>query len=269
MINKIPILLYHDLESIDCPNEKSNLAAKETVVDIDNFESQIRYLAENNYETISINDFFQYIDNKQEKKLAGKIIITFDDGHYSNYKLAFPILVKYGFKATFFITTNWINQQFHLTNEQIREMAGNGMEICSHGLTHNFLSEMNAEEIKFEFSESKKILEYITKQPVNYIAFPGGHYNSKVLSLLKVSGYKGACSCLQGLNSSKTNQWLLKRIEIRKDVSADQFKHIFNPLNIIFYQIIDSLKGLFRRAIGLKTYSNVRSKLYKYYLLKR
>ncbi len=269
MINKVPILLYHDLESIDCPNEKSNLAAKETVVDIDNFESQIRYLAENNYETITINEYFKYIKNEQQKSLAGKIIITFDDGHYSNYKLAFPLLVKYGFKATFFITTNWLNQQFHLSSDQIREMAGNGIEIGSHGLTHNFLSGMDSEEIEFEFSESKRILESITKQPVNYIAFPGGHYNSKVLRLLKVSGYKGACSCLQGLNSSKTNQWLLKRIEIRKNVSVDQFKHIFNPLNITFYQIVDSLKGLFRRTIGLDTYSNIRSRLYKYYIFKR
>jgi Predicted xylanase/chitin deacetylase len=269
MINKIPILLYHDLESIDCPNEKSNLAAKETVVDIDNFESQIRYLAENNYETISIDGYFKYIKKDQQKPLTGKIIITFDDGHYSNYKLAFPILVKYGFKATFFITTNWLNQKFHLSSDHIREMAGKGMEICSHGLTHNFLSEMDTEEIKFELSESKRILESIIKQPVDYIAFPGGHYNSKVLSLLKTSGYKGACSCLQGLNSPKTNQWLLKRIEIRKNVSVDQFKHIFNPLNITFYQIVDSLKGLFRRTVGLETYSNIRSKLYKYYLFKR
>lgn len=268
MTNKIPILLYHDLESVDCPNEKSNLAAKETVVNIQNFESQIRYLAENNYETISINEYFTYL-KKEHQLLSGKIILTFDDGHYSNYTLAFPVLLKYGFKATFFITTNWLNQPFHLTEEQVKEMVEKGMEIGSHGLTHKFLSGMDSEGIEFEFSESKRILEFITKQPVNYIAFPGGHYNSKVLGLLKVSGYKGALSCLQGLNSSKTNQWLLKRIEIRKNVSADQFKQIFNPLSITFYQIVDSLKGLLRRTIGLNTYSNLRSKLYKYYLFKR
>lgn len=265
---KIPILLYHDLESVDCPNEKSGLAARETVVDIDNFESQIRYLAENNYETISIDEYFRYIKDGQ-KSFDGKIIITFDDGHYSNYKLAFPVLAKYGFKATFFITTNWLNRQFYLSSDQLREMISKGMEIGSHGVSHNFLPDMDSEEIEFEFSESRRILESITKQPVDYIAFPGGHYNSKVLGLLKVSGYKGACSCLQGLNSSKINPWLLKRIEIRKNVSVDEFKRIFNPLNITFYQTVDLMKGLLRSTIGLKTYSNIRSRLYKYYLFKR
>ncbi|MDR4499290.1 MAG: polysaccharide deacetylase family protein [Candidatus Scalindua sp.] len=268
MTYKIPILLYHDIESVDCPNEKSNLASKETVVDVSNFESQIRYLSENNYETISINEYFRYIKNEQ-KSLEGKIIISFDDGHYSNYKLAFPILVKYGLKATFFITTNWLNQQYHLTSDQIKEMIGNGMEIGSHGLTHNFFPDMNSHEIKFELSESKKILESITKQPIHYIAFPGGHYNRTVLRMLEMSDYRGACSCLQGLNSKKTNPWLLKRIEIRKSVSADQFKHIFNPLSIAFYQMVDSLKSLTRRTIGLNTYSNIRSRLYKYYIFKR
>jgi peptidoglycan/xylan/chitin deacetylase (PgdA/CDA1 family) len=100
MASKIPILLYHDLESPDCPNEKSNPATKGTVVYAKNFEAQIKCLAEKGYETISIKDYFDIVSRKKPIP-PRKIIITFDDGHYSNYYLAFPVLKKYGFKATF------------------------------------------------------------------------------------------------------------------------------------------------------------------------
>ncbi len=36
------------------------------------------------------------------------VIVTFDDGHESDYTLALPLLRKFNFKATFFITTDWI-----------------------------------------------------------------------------------------------------------------------------------------------------------------
>ena len=55
MANKILILLYHDLESDDCINEKVDKAAKDTVVSVAQFEKQIKYLAESGYTTISVN----------------------------------------------------------------------------------------------------------------------------------------------------------------------------------------------------------------------
>jgi len=262
------ILLYHDLDSIDFPNEKTNLATRGTIVTANQFESQIKYLAENNYESISIKDYFGYITQKKQLP-SKKIIITFDDGHYSNYHVALPILLKYKFKAIFFIIASRINQPYHLSEDQIIDMANKGMEIASHGLTHKYLLHMDHNEIWHELLESKWILESVVKQSINYFAFPGGHYNENVLKLLKRAGYKGACSCLQGKNAIKTNPFLLKRIEIRGNVTNNKFKQTFNIVYIECYQFIDLVKRSFRKAMGLNTYSNIRSKFYKYYIFKR
>lgn len=268
MSYKVPILLYHDLESDDYTSEKSDPASKGTVVNINAIREQIRYLAENNFETISVSDLLGYT-GPDKILLTRKIILTFDDGHFSNYYLAYPLLLEYGFKATFFIIADRINKKHYLSDEQIKEMSDNGMEIGSHGLTHKYFPLMNAEEMSFELSESKRILEPIINKSVNCFAFPGGHYNGDALRTLRASGYSGACSCLPGLNSGRTNRYLLKRIEIRGSVSIDDFRHVFSPGTVAFYKVVDLMKGLMRRSLGLRTYSRLRSKLYKFYIFKR
>jgi len=253
MESKVPILLYHDLESPDFPNEKKNLATRNTVVNAHDFEDQLEYLSKNGYKTLSIEEYFNYRYNK--KSIASKsIIITFDDGHFSNYYIAFPILQKYGFSATFFIVSDKVDSKNHLRLEQINKMVDEGMEIGSHGLTHTYLPLMSNEEIEYELRQSKENLENIIKHPVDYFAFPGGHYNQHVLKLLSLCGYNGACSCHQGLNDMNTSPYLLKRIEIRKNVSINEFEKIFQPANIGFYQLVDLCKFFFRKAIGLKAY---------------
>ncbi len=265
----IPILLYHDLESSECPNEKSDAATSDTVVDAKNFEKQICHLAENGYRSLSLKEFFE-LTQQQEPILPKQVILTFDDGHYSNYRLAFPVLQKYGFRATFFIIADRVDRdEYHMSSVQLNKMVERGMEIGSHGLTHTYLPLLKHAEIEYELQGSKRILESILQQPVEYFAFPGGHYNQHILELLTSAGYKGACSCLQGLNNLRIHPYLLKRIEIRKRYSLRDFEYVFRPVNMVFYQFLDFGKGLIRRSIGLDAYTQIRTRLYKFYLFKR
>ncbi len=213
---RIPILLYHDIESPDCPNEKSNTATRDTVVDVGRFEEQIRFLAENGYQSLSLVDFFEFKRDNTKVIPSKRIIITFDDGHYSNYHLAFPILQKYGFTGVFFVVADRVDQAYHVTRDQLVEMAEQGMEIGSHGLTHKYLPLLERTEVEKELTDSRQILEDIIHRSVDYFAYPGGHYSKLVLNALPGAGYAGACSCLLGLNDSRTkpcrNQRITRRI---------------------------------------------------------
>lgn len=75
-----------------------------------------------------------------------RIFITFDDGRKDNFANAFLILKKAGLKATFFITTGFIDGTFAtsdfgegrdpLSVKELQTMENAGMEIGCHGDKH-------------------------------------------------------------------------------------------------------------------------------------
>src|SRR5437867_10927827 len=67
------------------------------------------------------------------------VVLTFDDSVASHYSVARPILKRYGFGATFFITEGFsfrTNKQDYMTWEQIKTLHQDGFEIGNHSRDH-------------------------------------------------------------------------------------------------------------------------------------
>ena len=95
----IQVLLYHHVNRID---KSLTLNVRPGI-----FERQMELLARNNYRTVFLDEI---ISLEKEKKRPDKVVaITFDDGYLDNWVYAYPILKKYGLKATVFVTTANIN----------------------------------------------------------------------------------------------------------------------------------------------------------------
>ena len=61
-------------------------------------ENDLRYLRDNGYESVTVSDLEKYFSCGAA--LPDKpVMLTFDDGYYSNYLYAYPLLKKYGFRA--------------------------------------------------------------------------------------------------------------------------------------------------------------------------
>lgn len=80
---EIPIFTFHSVEA-------------------DKFEYLIKYLADNNYKTITSNSYYEFLLGKK-KVDKNTIMLTFDDGLGSLWSIAYPILKKYGLSATSFL----------------------------------------------------------------------------------------------------------------------------------------------------------------------
>ena len=131
---QVPVFLYHQID----PQAEGDIS-----ITPEHFEAQIAALAEAGYTAVLPEDLQAYVN--QGKALPEKpILITFDDGYLSNYEYAWPILEKYGMKATIFVigstvgnTEHYKDTDYpitpHFTWEQAREMVDSGViSIQSH-----------------------------------------------------------------------------------------------------------------------------------------
>src|SRR5919112_1351473 len=86
------------------------------------------------------------------------VVLTFDDAYKSQYTNAKPILDKYGYKATFYIVCNYVENNGRLTWEDITSLYKEGHDIGSHTMNHADLSQTSKKETSYEIGESKKCL---------------------------------------------------------------------------------------------------------------
>ena len=95
--NSISIVTYHGIY------DKSSKVADYCFVHENEFEEQIKYLSEN-FHIVNLEDAF----DAKLTNIKPKAVITFDDGFYNNFSIAYPILKKYNAKATIYLATNII-----------------------------------------------------------------------------------------------------------------------------------------------------------------
>ena len=193
---KILVLNYHQID-----NKTSYLS-----VPISDFDAQMKFLADRGL----------YAGLNGEIELPPKpVLVTFDDGYIDNYTNAFPILKKYGLRATIFIIPAFISvYPGYMTWEQLKEMESNGITIESHTLTHPKLEELPDDEIRNELLNSKSMLEEQLGHPIEFLAYPTGTYNLHIAGIAQDLGYKGAFTIKYGVVDKGSNFFALERVPI-------------------------------------------------------
>ena len=177
------------------------------------FERQMKFLSDHDYNVISLTEFINRM--KANKRIPRKtLVITFDDGLKNNFTNAYPILKKYNFPATMFITTDFIGRKNFIIPEDVKIMQKNNISIGSHTISHPFLPWMTDKNIRKEVFGSKKILEKITGQKVNLFSYPSGKFNDKTEEIIRDAGYIGAVVTSPGKTKPNDDIYALKRIRI-------------------------------------------------------
>lgn len=114
------------------------------------------------------------------------VIINFDDGRKTQFTHAKPILDKYGFKATFYIVCNYVdNKKGFMTWEEIETLNKEGHDIGSHTMNHVHLSNLSKKHIEYEVGQSKKCLDNHGIKATSF-AFPfnDGSNDKKVFKIV-------------------------------------------------------------------------------------
>lgn len=191
------------------------------------------------------------------------VIITFDDGDISNYKIAWPILKEFKLKASFFLLVSNIGSEGFMSREEIKELSKGGVEIGSHGLTHRALTVLGDDILVNELENSKDILAKILGSPVELLSLPGGFCNRRVKEVIRNTGYKIVCTSCAGVNDVDTDELSLKRIAIRSDTSFEEFIRLLESPDSAFTmeRFKAAGRGAFKRVIGIKNYTFIKKRL--------
>lgn len=188
---QVPILVYHSFGPAKSKDENAMQLHYRVTTKV--FEEQMAYLSDNGYHPIS---FASYVSSLQNKiKLPEKsVILTFDDGWFSQYKYAVPILEKYNFTATFFIIASYPDpkNKLYMTWNDLKDLVAHNFDIESHTVTHAMLTKITSKKLVSELSESKKMLEEKLKIKVTTLAYPYYAQNIIVREAVKSAGYVGA-----------------------------------------------------------------------------
>ena len=142
-------------------------------------------------------------------------VLTFDDGYLDNYEIVFPYLKKRNISAVFFLSTNIIEKEHFITWEQAREMSQEGMEIGSHGITHQSLTQMSYAQACEEIKKSKFVVENKIGSACHHFSFPYGSkrdFNGSLIQEVKRGGYQTCLLNIHGYNHLKPDSFCFRRI---------------------------------------------------------
>lgn len=126
--------------------------------------------------------------------------LTFDDGHEENDETALPLMSQYGVKSTQCYATSFIEGKSQEVINGVLAFKNAGHEICSHTVTHPFMTQVSSSMLTYELSHSKNYLEKLVGQPVPNFATPYGDYNATVVNEIK-KFYASHRSVDEGYNS--------------------------------------------------------------------
>ncbi|MBQ0752949.1 MAG: polysaccharide deacetylase family protein [Gammaproteobacteria bacterium] len=179
-----------------------------------------------------------------------KVLITFDDGDAGWYLEALPILEKFSVKALFFVTPRLIGTPGYCDWEGLSALSAAGHEIGAHGLTHQFLPDLDEVTCRNELVESKSIIERRLNTKVRSMSFPGGRYGRRELRLAQAAGYEVCYTSVPG--RVQGNEFCRPRVAVRADssvlwlarvVSGDRPLWVKMKLSYLIKRIVKSVLG--------------------------
>ena len=219
----VPVLMWHNL---------AEESSGDMTISVDTFRAQIEALHEAGFKTVSLQQLYDYVHFGTE--LPEKpIVLTFDDGYFSNYEYAFPILQEYDMQATIFAIGVSVGKDNykdtdhamtpHFGADEAREMVDSGLiSVQSHTFDMHqwppfedgnaqvretllpFDGEADADyeaAVEADFAESRELLESITGQPVNALAFPEGAYVTLTQDALRSAGAELTFTTVRAVNT--------------------------------------------------------------------
>ena len=211
------------------------------VVSVEDFYRQMRFLYENGFTTVTNQQVMDFLfDDVPLPPRAVKI--QFDDGYYSAFVYAYPVLSRFGFTATNFMIG--INQYrlgvvqpvfdpsylVHSTlatimnSQQVFELASHTFNMHGPGVLGTGIELIHGEYDDI-VADMIRSFDFVTNRYA--FVYPGGGYNDTVIAALQTAGIRMAFSGHWGFVTRDANPFVLPRIMVIQGMPLDYFSSLF------------------------------------------
>jgi len=240
---EIPILLYHHI----LPDDANRMHLENPfTISTEEFEAQMEYLYDNDFHTLTLSELetFLYEGTPLPKR---SVMIHFDDGYYSNFVYAYPILQRFGHRAVVFMITHKVedlgNYQPQMDHDCLTWTAAHSLigkedvfELASH--THDLHAFVrDSGETRLVRAERGEILADVLRSfgfLPNHTAFayPYGQYNDTVIEALQEAGIRLAFTTIEETVTQDSDPFLLGRFKVWRDMTLERFGEIIRGIRI-------------------------------------
>ncbi|UCC95032.1 MAG: glycosyltransferase [Candidatus Omnitrophota bacterium] len=239
--NKPTVICYHRVVEDFCKEKQHSLPG--ILVSKDSFIKQIQFF-KRYYRVISMEDFIESIEGKR-KLPRYSLLVTFDDGYQDNYTIAYPLLRQFGFAATIFLATDFIDSGMSpeweqesqnrkmLSWQEVTQMSKDSVYFGAHTQSHLLCPASHNERFRREIEESKKVIETRVNRKVEAFAWPKGAYIPEAIDYVKSAGYKCGFSLAQHRKPAPNfplRQFAVERICVNEGMYRNQLSNFSMPI---------------------------------------
>ncbi|WP_406312772.1 polysaccharide deacetylase family protein [Streptosporangium sp. NBC_01639] len=261
---RVPILMYHSVS--DHPNDETRPLA----VSPGRFADQLGMLRDRGFTPMTLSDLVAGM-HRTSAMPDRPVAITFDDGYADFHTEALPVLERFGYPATVFVTSGWVQDSGPaeagrrlapmLTWSQVREAVSCGVEIGGHSHSHPQLDQLPGGELRNELRTNKAMLEDQIGRPVATMAYPYGYSSARVRREVRKAGYWTACAVANDTVREDDEMLALPRLTVTEQTSMAKFSKAIDgqSLSMIYLKERALTKGyavVRRTRYGLRRISS-------------
>jgi peptidoglycan/xylan/chitin deacetylase (PgdA/CDA1 family) len=209
---EVPILMYH---RINIASPTAPTMTRRLTVHPADFARQMRWLKSRGYRTVTQRELFAALMHGRPLGRRA-IMITFDDGYRDAFYKAAPVLSKLRMRATAYVISGRIvnGDRHFLSWGLIRGLERRGIEIGSHSVSHRDLTQLSDRDLLHELVRSRRALERGLCHPVQWLGYPFGAYDGRVVKLARRAGYVLAVTTQAGAFQSAKQPLALRRLRV-------------------------------------------------------
>ena len=198
----VPILVYHHVQSYEAGYYLLYVGTSQ-------FASQLSYLHHNGYHPVTLRRVYDAWTGRA-KLPRRPVVLSFDDGYLDQYTNAAHLLHRYHYPAVLNLV---VHNGTALAGAMVRRMIAWGWEVDSHTLTHPLLTHLASSQLRYQLVESKRILKHRFHVPVDFLCYPGGIYDRRVMRAVRAAGYLGATTIHYG-RATPRGRFAMPRIAV-------------------------------------------------------